>query len=348
MADLRRELNNQEEQLRAAQTHLKTCKQAVERHKREAVGLKVAMQRLEDRREELENALDKETVEDGRLDVLRTTLEEAEEERRINEGSLQDSTAAMDSMMRTLKEIKQRLAAKDADINKLKEEVRVAQSEELKVKDRRRKIISEKNAAIERINDRKRVRDRIYQERETVKARIVDFSEKASLVSPRVPIEEGETAASLDKKLDRLHRDLERYNQELGASRDEIAAEAQRAASTYEQALKQAEEFRLLADVLKQTLSDRKKRWLIFRSHISTRAKAQFTYLLSERSFRGRLLTDHEGKLLDLQVEPDITKDSTGRGARTLSGGEKSFSQVCLLLALWEAMGSPVRCLDEL
>lgn len=48
------------------------------------------------------------------------------------------------------------------------------------------------------------------------------------------------------------------------------------------------------------------------------------------------------------QVEPDITKDSTGRGAKTLSGGEKSFSQVCLLLSLWEAMGSPIRCLDEL
>lgn len=87
----------------------------------------------------------------------------------------------------------------------------------------------------------------------------------------------------------------------------------------------------------------------MFRSHISSRAKAQFTYLLSERSFRGRLLTDHIGKLLDVQVEPDITKgDSTGRGAKTLSGGEKSFSQVCLLLALWEAMGSPIRCLDEL
>jgi chromosome segregation ATPase len=52
--------------------------------------------------------------------------------------------------------------------------------------------------------------------------------------------------------------------------------------------------------------------------------------------------------MLDLQVEPDITKDSAGRGAKTLSGGEKSFSQVCLLLSLWEAMGSPIRCLDEL
>lgn len=78
-------------------------------------------------------------------------------------------------------------------------------------------------------------------------------------------------------------------------------------------------------------------------------------------------MADHNGKLLDLQVcagpfelrfdigtdgisqvEPDITKDSAGRGAKTLSGGEKSFSQVCLLLALWEAMGSPIRCLDEL
>jgi hypothetical protein len=57
-----------------------------------------------------------------------------------------------------------------------------------------------------------------------------------------------------------------------------------------------------IRQILKDTLGNRKKRWEIFRSHISSRAKAQFTYLLSERSFRGRLLTDHVNKLLDLQV----------------------------------------------
>jgi chromosome segregation ATPase len=49
------------------------------------------------------------------------------------------------------------------------------------------------------------------------------------------------------------------------------------------------------------------------------------------------------------QVEPDITRKSDkGRQTKTLSGGEKSFSTICMLLALWEAMGSPIRCLDEL
>lgn len=47
-------------------------------------------------------------------------------------------------------------------------------------------------------------------------------------------------------------------------------------------------------------------------------------------------------------MEPDFTKSSDkGRQSKTLSGGEKSFSTICLLLSIWEAMGSPIRCLDE-
>ncbi|KAF9887119.1 Structural maintenance of chromosomes protein 6 [Aspergillus nanangensis] len=347
VVNLRRELNNQEQHLRTVLAQFESCKHTLSGHRKQANELRIAMQRKEDHVDELTYALDKEAVEDGHLDVLRTTLEEAEEDKRLNEGSLKDSTDAMDSMMKRLKATKQQMAQKDQEINTFAEEVRVAQSEELVATEKRRKIISDKNAAVERIDDTRQERQRLCEERDKLHARIADFSEKASLVSPRVAIPEGETATSLDKKLDRLHKDIERFNRELGASRDEIAAEAQRAASKYEHALKQVEEFRHLANALMQTLQNRKKRWKIFRSHISSRAKAQFTYLLSERSFRGRLLTDHEGKLLDLIVEPDSTKNSNGRGARTLSGGEKSFSQVCLLLALWEAMGSPVRCLDE-
>ncbi|KAB8253999.1 hypothetical protein BDV32DRAFT_155623 [Aspergillus pseudonomiae] len=347
VTDLRRKLSDQEEQFRSARSRLEGCRQARMRHEKSTNELRITLQRKEDHVEELTDALDKEPVEADHLDVLRATLQGAKEEKLINEGSLKDSVEAMETMMKELKTIKQQIASKDADIAASTEELRVTQSEVCTGQDKRRKIINDKNIAVERINDSRQEKERINKKREEIAARVIDFSEKASLVSPRVPIPEGETAASLDKKLDRLNRDIQRYNQQLGASRDEIAAEAAKASTAYDRALKQVEEFRLLADILIETLKHRKKRWVIFRSHISSRAKAQFTYLLSERSFRGRLLTDHESKLLDLQVEPDITKDSTGRGAKTLSGGEKSFSQVCLLLALWEAMGSPVRCLDE-
>lgn len=30
-----------------------------------------------------------------------------------------------------------------------------------------------------------------------------------------------------------------------------------------------------------------------------------------------------------------------------MSGGEKSYATICLLLSLWQAIGSPIRALDE-
>jgi chromosome segregation ATPase len=95
-------------------------------------------------------------------------------------------------------------------------------------------------------------------------------------------------------------------------------------------------------------LKIRDDRWHRFKKDISRRARVTFTYLLSERQFRGDLAIDHHNKQLEIHVQPDITVASgSGRQTKTLSGGEKSFSTICLLLALWDAMGSPIRCLDE-
>lgn len=122
----------------------------------------------------------------------------------------------------------------------------------------------------------------------------------------------------------------------------------------------------VLLQLLGMSLLNRQERWRNFQRFISSRARGQFTYLLSERSFKGALKTDHRRHTLDLQVstessllvmagcadtvqvEPDETRTGKGRQTKTLSGGEKSFSTICLLLSLWEAMGSPIRCLDEL
>ena len=94
--------------------------------------------------------------------------------------------------------------------------------------------------------------------------------------------------------------------------------------------------------------NERRERWKIFQRFITQRARAQFTYLTSHRAFKGRLRLEHSKRPPELIIEVQPGTESGNRGPKTLSGGEKSFSTVCLLLALWEAMGSPVRCLDEL
>lgn len=100
--------------------------------------------------------------------------------------------------------------------------------------------------------------------------------------------------------------------------------------------------------LLKQALANRKGRWAKFRNLIVGRAATHFSMLLGQRAFQGKLIVNHEDKYLDIRVQPDATqKPGRARQTKTLSGGEKSFSTICLLLSLWEAMGSPIRCLDE-
>ncbi|KAJ5124646.1 uncharacterized protein N7515_008471 [Penicillium bovifimosum] len=348
ISDLKRQKFEIEQGLETAKSNLKACQEAKLRHAKAEKELQDRMQRKAEHAEGLRDALDKENAEDGRLDALQAALKEAEDDKQINEGSYNDSKAAMDAKLQTLKEFRREILAHDTNLGTLREKLQVAESEQNLVKSKKTEIITHKNEAVALINQDKQTKAKIETRREQVRARVREYNEKAGLVSARVPVDEGETPTSLDKKLDRLSRDLERYNSELGSSREEIAAEAVRTAAAYDRALRQVEQLSALSQALKDTLQNRKKRWEIFRSHISSRAKAQFTYLLSERSFRGRLLADHINKRLELQVEPDITRnDGTGRDAKTLSGGEKSFSQVCLLLSLWEAMGSPIRCLDE-
>ena len=99
---------------------------------------------------------------------------------------------------------------------------------------------------------------------------------------------------------------------------------------------------------MKQSLMGRLEKWRIFQRYISASSRTNFIYLLSERGFRGSLKLDHQAKRLQVAVEPDETKErGAARNTKTLSGGEKSFTSICLLLAIWEAMGSPLRCLDE-
>ena len=113
------------------------------------------------------------------------------------------------------------------------------------------------------------------------------------------------------------------------------------------------EEFERMLKLLHETHKLRKEKYDRFQTFITTRCKRIFAALLHKRGYRGEVSIDHHKEELDLiinveqQVEEDEENRRSGKNPQSLSGGEKSYSTVCLLLALWQSMYSPFRCLDE-
>ncbi|XP_068698748.1 structural maintenance of chromosomes protein 6-like isoform X1 [Montipora foliosa] len=92
------------------------------------------------------------------------------------------------------------------------------------------------------------------------------------------------------------------------------------------------------------------------RKFMASNTSQFFTQHLSQRGFSGHITFDHSQEVLELIV--NVHKGPVGehseRGVnqstskmRSLSGGERSVSTICFLTALWGAMESPFRCLDE-
>ena len=46
-------------------------------------------------------------------------------------------------------------------------------------------------------------------------------------------------------------------------------------------------------------------------------------------------------------VDRHTTESRSTKNTKALSGGERSFTTVCFIMSLWEAMEAPFRCLDE-
>ncbi|KAL8998456.1 MAG: hypothetical protein Q9169_002493 [Polycauliona sp. 2 TL-2023] len=344
---LRAQLNDLERILRERQSNLKNCEQAITRHKRDSHELRVEMQRVEGDVENIQDAIERDSLDEGKLDALKEGLQEAKEELVTHEASYSDSVNAIDKAREVLKVCKEEMSAIDGEVAEIQAKVRKAEGRKIKSNERRDVALRNKNAAFAGLENQRRNKAKVEEQR-VLDARTVDnYASQANAIHERVAVPAGETASSLEKKLDKISDDLQRWDNRLGGTKEQISAVAARKVRDFHEAKKKVEDVEQLAQLLKTTLVNRKERWKLFQRAITARARVQFMWMLSERSFRGRLLANHKEKKLDLVVEPDPTKVGKGREAKTLSGGEKSFSTICLLLSLWDAMGAPVRCLDE-
>ncbi|OHW99334.1 SMC n terminal domain-containing protein [Colletotrichum incanum] len=349
LAHLRGDLRSIELKRRELDQAVAKCKSALTTQDQQNQSLERQLLRVQAKIENISAELDQYEGADGRLISLREELEKIKAEREHHGTQYGEMRLRQEDLNKRCEECKRTLAEEKGRMKDFQVHVAKLQLAVQKAEDLRKMAVLEKNRAFQDRDDAILEKERAEARRDEQAEVVANFTQQAMEKAPqRVYIEEGETHKSIESKYATVHQQLEKRAQKLGASDEEIKERAARAEAAYEaaQQLYRGQQEEQAAGKL--NLEDRLNRWRLFQRHISARARICFQYLLSERGFRGKLAIDHPQRRLQLFVEPDETRKGTGgRSTKTLSGGEKSFSSICMLLAIWEAMGSPLRCLDE-
>lgn len=205
---LKAELNALEQHQREKKSVLIQCEQAILRHRKEMENKRIEMQQAQSEVEELQDALDEDAIEEGRLDALKEQLEEAKEERSTHEGSYGDLVIAKDKAIDAMNVTRHQMADVDSKIQEAVAKVAKAESKATERANQRSAALREKNSAMEAVTSAQEEIERRQKEREGLEITVVEFNNQANLVCPRVAVDEGETAISLEKKYERLQRDL--------------------------------------------------------------------------------------------------------------------------------------------
>lgn len=123
----------------------------------------------------------------------------------------------------------------------------------------------------------------------------------------------------------------------------------------WKQAQKNLKDSLSILDLLKTGQANRDGQMRDFRKIIGMRLGIMFRDLLSKRGYTGSLDIAHAEEVIRIRVdvtgraiaETPVRKRSKAGANESLSGGEKSFSSACFIMALWDVMECPFRSLDE-
>ncbi|RBR17624.1 uncharacterized protein FIESC28_06448 [Fusarium coffeatum] len=334
---------------RQAQQAVQRCRTELENQRKNNKKYEADLRRTQADIERIQMEMDAFEGVDDRLNILRAELES----RRTDEESLGSQYGEMALSKRDLKAKteKARLKLEEAknDLEDFESKVNKASAKIATAENMRRVTVAKKNDAFEAVDIEKNEKRRIEEKRDQKAQEVVDFTEQARQTAPeRVHIPDTETHASIETKYTKIREQLKQREARLGATDEEIHERSAEAQARYDDVMRQTQDVDDTITALKRSIEDRLGMWRMFQRQISARVRIQFNYLLSERGFRGKIDLDHKNHKVNIQIEPDETrKSSSGRNTKTLSGGEKSFSSICMLLSVWEAIGSPIRCLDE-
>uniref|UniRef100_A0A915K6Y9 Structural maintenance of chromosomes protein 6 n=1 Tax=Romanomermis culicivorax TaxID=13658 RepID=A0A915K6Y9_ROMCU len=183
--------------------------------------------------------------------------------------------------------------------------------------------------------------------------------EEAESVGERVDTDR--TAEVIETELSRVQRQLKAGEEEIGDIEilKEQYDEKHNLLQSMKKELKSAQSS---LDKMKASYRLRNQMVVAMKARLTVSLKYNFICNLQIQKFGGKLIIDHEDKSIQIKVSKDFVSNcvnsnnnvdrktalnTTFRDLRGLSGGERSFTTVSFILAMWRLMEVPFRFLDE-
>lgn len=178
---------------------------------------------------------------------------------------------------------------------------------------------------------------------DNVRRKIIEEVGELDESTEKIQILMGESVGSLENTITELEADLQvnraSYEEVENAQREiDINETRRRDLTESEQIVKHFHE--KLSLYAKKRKENSQRVW----ENAKRRIQEKFVTILRSRGFNGVVKIEDDPGVLDAQAAPQSQEN---RGTSTLSGGEKSFVQIALLMSVWETMNIGLTALDE-
>lgn len=160
-----------------------------------------------------------------------------------------------------------------------------------------------------------------------------------------IEIAESDTTESITTEFRNIQHAIEEAERNSSKTFEQIQEEVLNSKSLKDQCEKSLLELDNARITLENDLNSRFENLNITIKEKLTRARLSFEQSLALRGFKGKLEFDFANKKVITEVQTKDDKES--RAVLSLSGGEKSFTQIAFLLSIWKVMKPRVCGLDE-
>ncbi|RWS31779.1 structural maintenance of chromosomes protein 6-like isoform X2 [Leptotrombidium deliense] len=307
---------------------------------------------------------------DSELNILRSIEDPSSAEIAILEGELQSCVNKIGDVQKSLLDAKEKLIVADNEmkvavdiISKKDAEYKAHLNNRHPLREKLNRINNDldlKNNELSRLEQELLENARQQKKDETkrcgCKREADDLLRKAENECSR--IETNKTPQELEKEIEERRSFLTQSESEIG-QRDQIIEQLQKVKEHYNTLYSAVFGLdKYLAD-FEMSMHGRANAYIELRKFLSFHASYMFSIALDNVNFKGQLCIYHKNtedkdtkkvhkaKTIEILVNPKVNNQSVVCSTKSLSGGERAYSTVGFILALWGSCHSPFRILDE-